>query len=453
MHSRPGQRPAGRPLGEAPAGGRPASEPYVRAHPLRDELVLEVHARPFEAMAAPERGSHLAIITEPGDEQEVADHIAELCRRYGAPVPAAGAKFYSQDLGPFRLRWEQHTEFAALTFLRHGPFRQPFADPVIGLVPQDWLDGLPGATLAAVHFALEAKDAAERTPEELSLVFGGNPLIGCDVSGDAARAWSDLHTHGDGFSRILVRDRTLSPLQSGRLVQRLLEINAYRLLALMSLPLAHEVSPRIRAADLALAQLTARLAAEPSGLEKALLDQLSGLASELEKIGAKTSTRFAGTRAYFDIVLARLTQIRQQRIQGLQTFSEFLERRMVPAVNYCNATEGRLNDLSGRMQRVGGLVRARVEVQIQEQNRDLLESMDRRARLQFRLQRVVEGLSVVAITYYVLGLVAYGMHGLVAAGVNINPDIATGVALPVVAWLVWFILHRARKYLKADRND
>ncbi len=441
----------------APSNGDKAganrSAHHVRAHPLRDELVLEVHARPFEAMASPARGSHLAVMTDELDEQAVADHVAELCRRYGAPVPPAGAKFYSQDLGPFRLRWEQHTEFSTYTFVRQGPFQAPFADPVIGLVPADWLEKLPGAALAALHFALEPRDALERDPETLSLLFGGNALIGADVSGGAARAWSDLRTHDDGFSRILVRDKLMSALQAGRVVQRLLEINTYRLIALLSLPIAREVSPRLRRVDAEVGELTAKLADGPPGQEKALLDRLSVLASEIEKIGAMTSNRFAGTRAYYDIVLTRLAQIRQQRIQGLQTFSEFLERRLLPAVNFCNATADRLNALSVRMERVGSLVRARVEVQIEVQNRDVLHSMDRRARMQFRLQRVVEGLSVIAITYYLLGLVAHALHGIEALGVHVNTDAAVAIALPIVAGLVWLIMHRARRYLAADNDE
>ncbi len=425
-------------------------EQNIRAHPLREELMLEVHARPFEPLTAPARGSHLAVMTETVDDAEVLAHLGQLCARYGAPIPPPGAKFYSQDLGPFRLRWEQHTEFATYTFIRMGAFKDPFADAVITLVPFDWLEGLPGHTLAAVHFALEPKDAPERDLEQLQLVFGGNAVVGAEVTGGAARAWSDLRSHNDGFSRILIRDQSLRTLQAGRLVQRLLEINAYRLLTLLSLPLAREVTPRIRKVEGDVVELTSRIADGPTGQEKDLLDKLSGLASEIEKIGAMTGSRFAGTRAYFDIVKARLGEIRQQRIQGIQTYSEFLERRMVPAVNFVNATAERLAALSERIERVAGLVRTRVEVQIEVQNRDLLASMDRRARLQFRLQRVVESLSVVAITYYVLGVFNYFLHGLVGLGLHFNEALVSGVAVPIIVVGVWLILHRARKYLRKD---
>src|SRR3546814_18423991 len=53
------------------------------------------------------------------------------------------------------------------------------------------------------------------------------------------------------------------------------------------------------------------------------------------------------------------------------------------------------------------LLRTRVDIELEAQNRDVLMSMNRRARLQLRLQETVEGLSVVAISYYVVGLVGY----------------------------------------------
>ena len=421
---------------------------HLRAHPQREALAHEVHARPFEPMTAPERGSHVAMI-------EAADaapqrHVAQLCARYSAPVPEAGANFYSQDLGPFRLRWEHHTEFSTYTFMRRGTFRHPFERPILELVPKDWLAALPGEALGAVHFALEPRTAPERSQEELSMLFYGNQVIGSGMSGGNARAYSDLRLHDDGFSRLLVRDRSLSKLQAGRLVQRLLEINAYRQLTLLALPLARELAPRIHALDVAVGKITAELADSPRGGEKRLLDDLSERASDLEKVGALASYRFTATRAYFDIVQSRLHEIRQQRIQGLQTFSEFLERRLVPAVNYCFSTAERIERLADRVSRLGSLLRARVQVQMEEQNRDLLASMDRRANLQFRLQRVVEGVSLVAATYYVVGVIDYAVQGLAAFGVPVgNPAVVTALAVPAVAALAWGLLAAVRRSLRS----
>ena len=433
-------------------GSKPM-ERYVIEHPLREELVLEVHARPFAPLAAPVRGSHLAVLTGEVGADESARHLATLCEELGAPAPAPGAKHHSQDLGEFHLRWEHHTEFCAYTFLRAEAFTNPFADPVIGRVPRDWLRGLPGETLAAIHFAIEPGSAPERDAAALSGLFAGNPVVGSTVAGGAARAWSDLRTHDDRFSRVFIRDGSMTLGQAGRLVQRLMEINAYRMLALLALPVARQISPRIREVDAALAEITGTLADSAGGGERALLEQLSVLASELEKIGALTSYRFSAARAYHDIVQRRLREIRQQRIEGVQTFSDFLERRLAPAMNSVTSTAERIELLSERMSRVGSLIRARVEVQIEEQNRDVLASMDKRAQTQLRLQRIVESLSVVAITYYLASMVKFILESLEAAEsipLGVNPAIGVGVSVPFIAALVWFGLRRARRAIAHD---
>ena len=47
---------------------------------------------------------------------------------------------------------------------------------------------------------------------------------------------------------------------------------------------------------------------------------------------------------------------------------------------------------------------------------NLLGAMNRRQQLQLRLQATVEGLSVAAITYYIVGLVGYAAKGLKEGG-------------------------------------
>ncbi|MBT4220201.1 MAG: DUF3422 family protein, partial [Rhodospirillaceae bacterium] len=86
------------------------------------------------------------------------------------------------------------------------------------------------------------------------------------------------------------------------------------------------------------------------------------------------------------------------------------------------------------------------------QNRDLLESMDRRAKVQLRLQETVEGLSVVAISYYLLGLISYTAKSVKAAGVPINADITTGLSLPIVIGIIWFGLRRLRRALSGSED-
>jgi len=421
-------------------------------YPLRETLAGELHARPFETMCAPEQASHIALLTGERTVEEDIRHLAVLCRRYNAPTPDEDAKHHIADLGAFRVRWERHTEFCTYTFYRQEPVEAPFDNPVIELVPSDWLAAIPGEVFGAVHLTLEPQDTPNRQPHELARLFGGNSLVGCRVAGGRALMFSDLRLHEDRFSRILIRDMGLNERQAGRLAQRAFELNSYRLLALLSLPLARDNTLRVNRLETQLAEVTTRMA-EGNGKdsEAELLGTLSDLSAETEGIIADSGYRYRASRAYGELVRKRLEDMRQERIEGLQTFTEFLDRRFTPALATIEAAAQRQEELSQRAARVTALLRTRVEVGLAEQNRGLLESMDRRSHIALRLQETVEGLSVVAISYYLVGLVRYALKGLKEAkSLPLDLDIATGLAVPLVVLLVWFGLKRVKRGLLRD---
>ncbi len=424
----------------------------MREHPDREALVLELHARPYEHLLPPERASHLAVLTGVDGADGDRAHVAALCTKFGAPTPPDGATFFRADLGPFRLRWERHTEFSTYTFHRREVFEHPFLHPVFDLVPKDWLDALPGHVVSAVHVAIECHETPELTPEELARLFSGHTFMGCDIAGGAGTAWSDFRLHDDRFSRILVRDRSMTRRQAGRHVQRLLEIDTYRLMALLAQDTAREAAPQLFGADRRLADIATRTAADPDGGSAAdLLKELSALAAEIEDVAAATSHRFGAARAYHALVKERLGNLRPVRIEGLQTFSEFMSRHLTPAMRRATTVAERIENLSGRATRSATLLRARVEVALQEQNRDLLRSMNQRVRLQLRLQETVEGLSVVAISYYLAGLVRYALKAGKTQGLTLDVDVGTSLAIPVIAGLAWLGLRRMRRRLM--KND
>jgi len=234
-------------------------------------------------------------------------------------------------------------------------------------------------------------------------------------------------------------------------VQRLLEIETYRMMALLALPVAREAAPAITRIGDELARLTQSLT-EIAGLddERRLLDRLVALSAEAERIAAATQYRFGAGRAYYALVRRRIEELREERIEGLQTIAEFMDRRLAPAMRTCESVGERLEAISTRLGRVSALLRARVEVALEAQNRDLLASMDRRARLQLRLQQTVEGLSVAAITYYVVGLVAYAAKAARGLGLRLDPELAAGAAVLPVAALVWWAIKRIRRGLRRD---
>lgn len=415
-------------------------------HPLRSVLIEEVHARPFAAIEPPEHASHLAFVS--GEEAVAEDfaHLVSLCQRFGIPLPTRGARHFSFDFGPFRLKWERHGEFCTYTFFCHGPFEQPFSVSAISSVPNDWLEAIPGKRLVAVHVAVEPRGGPLRTAADLAAIFRSETLCGSRVFGGAALAWTDFAIHEDGYGRILVRDISLDPLEAGRLVQRLLEIETYRMMALIGLPLVQELSPKIRQIEQETAQI-ARSMGEIAGLKdtRSTLTHLSRLSADVEGITARLAYRIDATRAYFALVRRRVERLREERLERLQTIEEFMERRLAPAIQTCETVARRLDSLSRRLARATDLLRAQVDVALEEQNRDILLSMDRRARLQSRLQRILEVISIVALTYYSTVLLMTILEALKAAGVPLDVELVAGAATPVLLGIIWLAVRWTRK--------
>ena len=423
-----------------------------KEHPLRRALAEEVHARPYGPLPAPCRITHLVILS--GEGQAAADraHVQRLCEHFGKPGPAADANHFSTDLGPVRLKWERHTEFAAYTLYRDGPFAHPFSEPALDAVPGNWVATLPGEVLAAVGVALESRDMPDRTFSELAALFANNTVTGSGMQGGKALVWTDFRLHDDGYSRILIRDLDMNQRQAGRLVQRLLEISGYRMMAMLSHPLAREAMPQLSATENQLSALIGRMTdAGTVEDERAMLRQLSALSADVESLAARTTYRFDATAAYATLVRRRIEELREVRVDsvdvmwGLQPTGEFVNRRLQPAMDTVTSVAARRESLARRIARASDLLRTRVDVALEEQNRDLLKSMNRRAQIQLRLQETVEGLSVVAISYYLTGLVAYLMKGAKAAGLPVNPDLAAGIVLPFVIALLWLGVKRLRK--------
>jgi len=419
----------------------------------RQGLYNEFHARPFASLTPPERASHFAVLTDREDADGDRRYLHSLCDRYGVPHPAGDANHFQADLGPVRLKWERHTEFATYTFFRSGGFQAPFSEVASSHVDAALLSELNRSLVVGTHVAILDPESPEPSIDQLADWFVVESLCGSGAGGGAAQVWTDYHIHADGFGRILIRNVEMGPRQVGRLVQRLLEIDTYRVLAMMALPIARENDPRITAIEESVSRLTGRMN-EVSSLEDEndLLRELTDLSGRVEESSARTAFRFGAARAYDSLVEERTQQLRETRVGGLQTIAEFMARRLAPAMRTCAAVAARQESLAERIERASNLLRTRVDLALERQNRDLLASMDRRARLQLRLQQTVEGLSVAAITYYVVSLVGYATPLLRPFGVWTDEDLIRGAAIPVVALLVWAGVRWARKRLVADEE-
>jgi uncharacterized membrane-anchored protein len=421
-------------------------------HPLRLELAAEVHARPPEPLDTPSRATYVALMVAPEDRAREHAHLVQLCEHHGVTPPAAKATRFSAQLGGLRLKWERHGEFSGITVFAAGVSAHPFSEPVVAMLPAGWLAGLPGTTVVAAHAKLIAESSAPAAPGALAALFEGNIVVGSDIGEGAGVVYTDFRVHADGFSRFLVVDRSFTRRQSGRMLQRLFEIEAYRMMALLALPIARQQSPQILSIEQELSTLTDRIAVE-DGNDEALLHDLTRLAAQIERCLSASQFRIGACRAYHELVTTRIAELRETRLPGIQTIEEFMARRLTPAVATCNMVSTRLHDLSERVSQASALLSTRVDITRERQNQALLASMDRRALLQLRLQQTVEGLSVAAIVYYAAGLVGYLTKAGIAIGLPLQHDLAVGIAIPIVAVLAILGVRRVRRSLhSADRE-
>ncbi|GJL71146.1 MAG: hypothetical protein NMNS01_03450 [Nitrosomonas sp.] len=412
----------------------------------RQVLYAELNTVAYELLTAPAQLSHLVLISDRQWIDKERKLVGDLSQHFGVNSPSDHSNDYSIDLGALRLRWERHTEYSTYTFYCEGPFGVPFEETAIKLVPNDWLASLPGELLVATHIALDDRLRPKRSLTELASLFASNTVIGSKVAGGSANVWSDNQIHSDGFGRILIHDENLRSRQVGRLVQRMLEIETYRMMAMLPVPLIREIIPQLARADQRLAALIEKnIDMVDIEDEQQLLDELTKLASEIERLSAQTSHRINASRAYYDIVKLRIAELREERIEGLQMLQEFMEKSLSSAMGTCGLVHTKLETLSLRVARATGLLRTRVDISMEAQIRDLLKSMDNRADMQLRLQETVEGLSVVVLSYYLLGIVNYGLKAGKAAGMAINVELLTGIAIPVVVVSVFFAISSLRR--------
>jgi uncharacterized membrane-anchored protein len=414
-------------------------------HPQRIDLANEVHARPPELITAPARATYVAVVVARQEHERETAHLARLCEQFGVPPLRDDANHFSAQLNGVRLKWERHAEFSGYTFFAASPGSLDFNDPATGFLPDGWLAAIPGQTIVAAHAVLAKYDAQSSYQPAIEQCFAQTAVVGAEIGDGAGLAFTDFRIREDGFERFLVFDRSLTPRQAGRMTQRLFEIEAYRVMALLALPIAREQGPRAAEVEQALAALTEQIAHNQGGGDESLLARLTQLAATIETAIDASQYRFSAGRAYYDLVRSRIQELREHSLPGIQTIDEFMQRRLAPAMATCASVSQRLRDLSERVAQASGLLSTRVEIVRERQNQALLASMEHRARIQLRLQETVEGLSVAAITYYGAGLVGYLARGAHAAGVGIDYEIAVALSIPIIALLVALALRRVRK--------
>lgn len=413
-------------------------------HPQRALLHNEVHARPPEAIDGPVASTHIVMWADAAGREASRAHIAALLRDHHLAPPDEHTTHLRVDLGSLRIRWELHTEFVAWTFtvpIEAAGFGEREPLTATGAVPREWLARLPGQCLCSLHlWALPTREFGSGSL--VRNVLNEDTLVASTVADGHGEVYTDFAIHPDGCSRMVLLTGGMTPRRLGRLVQRLQEIETYRMAALLGLPVAREAAAVLASAERELAELSDAIRSANRDDEPALLDRLTRLAGQVESQYAATHSRFSASSAYFELVDRRIAEIAESRLAGLQTIREFMDRRLSPARSTCEWAARRQEALSRRVSRISHLLRTRVEIEQQQSSQALLASMNQRQDLQLKLQSTVEGLSVAAITYYIVGLVSYLAKGAGQLGWPLSPETTAAVAIPVVGFTVWWSLRR-----------
>ena len=413
-------------------------------HPQRQQLHNEVHARPPEALAVPLALTHIVMWADAEQRRASRAHLAQLLRDLHLAPPDDSCTHMRADLGGFRLRWELHTEFVTWTFsvpLNNADFDPRRPQQAQASVPQQWLAALPGQCLSSLQlWVLPTRDFDDSAL--VPQLLNDDTLVASTVVDGNGEVFTDFAIHPDGHSRMLLLAGRMTPRRLGRLVQRLLEIETYRMAALLGLPVAREAAAVLALAERELAALADAIRLAQRDAEPELLDRLTRLAGQVESQYAATHARFSASTAYFELVDRRIRDIAESRLAGMQTIGEFMDRRLSPARNTCEWVGRRQDALSQRVSRISHLLRTRVEIEQQQSSQALLATMNQRQDLQLKLQSTVEGLLVAAITYYIVGLVSYLAKGAHSLGWPLSPESTAAMAIPLVAGSVWWSLRR-----------
>ena len=423
------------------------------ASDLRQSLSEELHARAFYDFDGAGRFIRFVYLVG-NDDSAVLNYVNDYLRSRNLSPVQASEKFYRIELDGFALRVERHTEFLTISFVEKGLkvqtgiSKDAFREASLPHMPFAWARNAPTAVFHAIWVEVGGRPPTKLQQSDMLQVLDSRAVASNNFSDAAAQVHFAFDIDSAGYSRVVVFNKSIEAIRMGRIVQRIVEVETYRLLSLLGLATVKAYSTRLTDIEEVLNGLTNDLANEikkPDGQVQQLLTVLSSQAADVEDIYSRTSYRLSATKAYLGILTGRLERMQLTRLSGFQGVRGFLDRRMTPAMDSCAAFSERLASLSQRINRAGALLRTQTELVIQRQNRDLLQSMDQRAKHQLRLQQTVERLSIAAVTYYGVGLVGYIAVSLPIDQWGLSLSYIKAGAVPIIALAVWMAIRKVKE--------
>ena len=414
-------------------------------HPLRRWAVDEMRLRRFAPVSAHCDIYQAVRLIDP-EERAREDHWLlngrpafddwSLAARHGSGQTKSGIYFL----------WERHTEASTLTLIFPDDAPTGVRAPYI-----KWLEQWPGAVVRATRiFVVPDTQNIEISLKKLGISH--QEMVCCDING-GLRVWSDFGILDDGYGRLLVTAGDIEDGERGRIVQRVQELGNYRNLALLGFPTVQKYGPQVDTLEQRLSEHAKRVALADED-DETLVNQLADLSSELEVIRSATSFRLSATAAYAEVAADRLAALDIKNVANYQSLTDFNERRLVPASRTCSVFRQRLSHIAERISGVMHTLDVRIDIRIKAQNLGVMQSMERSTQLQLRLQTLVEGLSVIAAAYYLIGLIAYITKGVAALPSGPPSEIFIGaITLPIILLIFLFVQRLRYKVLKETEAE
>ncbi len=436
-------------------------------HPLRTVLHEEVHARPPVALWPRDRILNQAFLLKGNDRQQQLDWINAISEQTKQPIdPNHGQTFRIIELRPapqrIIIKWELHGEFSSISTIvqqkdliieapiKTRPAIENEVNDLLGKLGIKPMHEAGGLRISAIDVAFENR-ALFMSADEVAHLFSGNTLIGSTIlSSKKAQLWTDLQVNEDGYISFLVPHAGMGSRQAGRVARRITEVEIYRMASMLAFPVAKSLSGPLRNAEAELSELSKQISMAQNQESVAthqdgeFLEIISTLASKIEEWISEHGLRFTAAEAYSQLAAKNLEELVEAPLPGVQTLSEFMERRFAPAMSTCSWTQRRLRELSDRISRTTQILRTRIEFVNERQTQELLESMDRRAKIQLRLQATVEGVSVLVLTYYAVSLIIYMAKGVKELGLMVPAELIGGASAPIIAYGI-YALNKLRK--------
>ena len=425
----------------------------------------ELHARPYIKLGNNLRTFHFAYLIRENDEKKSWSYLDKFLRKINfQKLPNETFKYWVAEGKDLIVRYECHTEFISLTLIYPNKIENKskpklFDENFLNLLPIDFLQNFPGDHFLSTWIEMAPSNFNFR-PIDIEGFFYHDNFAGSNVAEDGAKVFMSFKTDrtdflGSGFRRVFIQNKNLRTRRTGRLLQRIVELETYQVLSLLGLPLVRKETLNLSVLEKQITQITKSVSktAKKNLNKKSIvypdyqkdLNELSYVVAKIEEIDSSTNYRLSATTAYYKLVEQRIQDLREDRLESFQTNYEFLSRRLQPAIRTSEAFSRRLESLATRAQRADNLVRTQIEMGVQIQNKNLLESMELRARAQLRLQETVESLSIVAITYYIVGLLSTMVDPINFDKFFISKTVFLALCVPIILILIWFIAKMVRK--------